>query len=646
MIAEVIPIARLPKKISHFDYDVPQKFEGKIKIGQLVKISLKGKIVNGLITNLKDKPTELKTTLKQIIKISDYTINFDDKHFKFLRWLADYYLTSPAFLLKTFLPEPLLRNNKFNIKSKLSASSLGVPSDSLEEIKRIFTEIIFSKKSQFLLHYHSLKNKIAIILKITEKTILDGRDVLILEPQIPDIENCVPYFIKLFPQKIAILHGKLSRTEYWQEWQKIKSGTAKIVFGTRSSLFAPLKNLGLIIVDNENSPDFKQSDQNPRYDARNAALHLARLSGAKIIFTSLAPRPETFFSFKNNPDAQYFQEGKCDSKGILIDMNNEIKNKNFSSLSGRMQEAISEVIAKKQKVILLLNRLGRSTLMLCRDCDYIFRCKNCQMPMVCHDDNNTSYKFVCRNCGIEEPGQIICPECRGTNIKYLGTGTQKVEKEIKKIFPGVKILRIDKNSSMLNIQNQLSSSYIFIGTQFFIRNFLSNIKNIGLIGVISADTLIYRPDFRSGEKIFLWLTSLVNFGQQIKSPVFIQTFFPNNFFIQSAVTGDYEKFYQQELSERRDLLYPPFGKLIKLLYSHSKEKKCILESNLLFKELKAKCGRGVEILLDEKPRKEKKRYFSKIVIKFPELLANEIKNILLKTVPDEWTIDIDPESVI
>ncbi len=648
MFVEVIPLARLPKNLFRFDYKVPENFLGKIKIGQIVMIPFRKKKINGIITAIKNEPAKIKTEIKPFIKIVDFDENLDKKNVEFLEWFSDYYLTSPAFILKTFFPSPPLRSGNFKIISKPKSSSLGIPKTELEQIRQAVKKIISSKKPSFLFHYKNSKNKIAVFLKCAEKLIFNDRGILVLLPQVSDVLEYFSYFSNLFPGKIALLHGELSKTEYWQEWQKIKKGEVKIVIGTRSALFAPLKNLGLIIIDPEESSDFKQSDQNPRYDARNAALKLAEIYSSKIIFASQSPRPETYFKSQNNPNFSYlYSQKSCPPSITLIDMNDEIKNKNFSCISEEIRKKISDTISKKQKSILFLNRRGAGNTIVCRDCDHVFRCKNCDTPLSHREgERGLPGKFVCCNCDKEESVQFICPKCRGANIKYLGIGTQTVEKEIKKIFSGVNILRIDKDSEVQNFNLQISAADVIIGTQFFIKHYLTKVKNTGMVGVISADTLIYRPDFRSGEKMFSWLTKIANFSREIKNPLFIQTFFPNNFIIQSIVREEPDSFYLEELDNRQMLKYPPFGKIIKLVYGNTERKICLDEGLKIFKALENNLKEKINIFFDPEPKKEKNKYFSKIIIKFPENFTVIIKDIIKKIVPDSWTIDIDPENIL
>lgn len=222
----------------------------------------------------------------------------------------------------------------------------------------------------------------------------------------------------------------------------------------------------------------------------------------------------------------------------------------------------------------LLNRRGTSTLVICHDCDYVFKCPTCELPLVCHEENfGTCNKLICHHCKYEESIPLSCPNCRGASIKFFGTGTQKVEQEVKELFPHAKVARIDKDVQIPDFRSQIPDSDILIGTQFFIKNYLPQIKNIGLIGIISADTLFFRPDFHSGEKTFEWLTKIINLSKERKSRILIQTYLLNNFIVQSAVAGNYEDFYKREIEEREKFNYPPFGKLLKLIYQHENEKK-------------------------------------------------------------------------
>ncbi len=644
MIAEIVPLARLPKSLSYFDYEVPQIFEGQIKIGQLVKISFKGRVVNGVITKLKEQP-EINAILKPIIKILDFQPDIDAKHLELLWWMSDYYSTSPALLLKNFMPESLKRIGSLKIISELKPMPPSISRAALPNIQTNLKKFFTSEKNAFLFHYQNQRNKIAFYLKCAEKFLTQGKSILILEPQITDIKIILPYFLYLFPKKVTVLHGELSKTEYWQNWQKIKNEKIKIVLGARSAIFAPLNNLGLVIVDNEEALDFKQFDQYPYYDARYVALKLSQLTNAKIIFASQSPRVETYYETEQKRYQLLKEDVNFKTENRLVDMNQELKKKNFSSFSEILVEAIQKTLERHQKVVLLLNRKGAFTLMLCRDCDYIFKCPNCKTPLVCHEDESgLCHGLWCHYCGYQEEVPLTCPNCHGVSIRFLGAGTQTVEKEIKRLFSKAKTLRIDKDIKKIDI-SQLAINDIFIGTQFFIKNYLPEVKNIGLIGIISTDTLLFRPDFRSGEKTFAWLSNIINFGQRIKSHVFAQTFFPNNFVIQSAVAQNYKDFFKREIEEREKLGYPPFRRLAKLIYRHQHEKKCTFESFILCEKIKNALGKEAEIICDEQPRKEKQKFVAKIILKFQ---TQSLKKIIkfFKTIPDDWTVDMDPVSLI
>lgn len=642
MTAEIIPLVRLPKFLSYFDYEVPQNLEGQIKFGQLVKIPFKGRHVKGLIIKVKQEP-KIKKGLKQIIKILDLEPQINSTHLKLIWWLVNYCSVSPALVAKTFIPDiPESSFYTLKIKDTLHPASLSIPKSELSAIQSDLETFFKSQKKYFLLHYQNQKYKIAFYLKVTEWYLKHNKQILILEPQISDINLILPYFFYLYPNQIAFLHSKLSKTEYWHEWKKIQKGEAKIVIGTRSALFAPFNNLGLIVVDDEEMPDFKQSDQSPRYDVRTAAQKLAKITKTKVLLGSQAPRVQTYYGVKAKRYELLANSLKVPiQKPVLIDMAQEIKKKNYLSLSDELQKNIRKILEKRQKVVLLLNRRGASTLVLCHDCGHIFKCASCDLPLIFHEES----RLVCHHCGHNELVPLICPNCRGTSIKFFGTGTQRVEREIKKLFPQAKISRIDKDIKIQNIKYEIQNTEIFIGTQFFIKNYSPMLQNVGLIGIISADTLFFRPDFRSGEKTYQWLVKIKNISRQFKSLILIQTFFPNNFVIQSVIEQDYELFYKHEIEERKKFRYPPFVRLVKLTYQHKDEKKCSFEASKLFSDLVSSFGGKIEILKDEKPKKFKQKFILMIIIKFPISLTRKMINYF-KIIPDGWAIDMEPESLL
>jgi primosomal protein N' (replication factor Y) len=656
MTVEVIPFVRLPKSLKYFDYKVPQDLEEKIRIGQIVKIHFRGRLCNGLVTKIKSKSAIAKQ-IQPVSKIIEQEPQINSIHLKLIRWLADYYFVSPALIVKTFIPEPLqfLKKIKKNI---LKPISLKISKSDVPVLKADLELFFKSKKRIFLFHYQNLKFKNAFLLKIIEKFLKENKQILILEPQISDINFILPYFSALFFGKVAVLHNELSKTEYWQEWKKIQKGQALVVFGTRSSILAPFKNLKLIIIDDEEMSDFK-SEQNPRYDSRQIALKLANLCGAKIIFTSQAPRLTTYYNVKikkycylANSLIKYTPQSYVTVLisrqntfyyPRLVDMNQEIKSGNFQSLSLELQELIQQKLQEKKKVILLLNRRGMSTLVFCRDCGHVFECPNCKLPLVCHkQDSDYCNELVCHHCSYKESVPLLCPSCQGTTIKFFGTGTQRVENEIKKIFPQNKVIRIDKDVKIPDITQKLQEAEIIIGTQFFIKNYLFQIKNVGFIGVVSADTLLFRPDFRSSEKTFEWLTKLINLNYYFfKVPILFQTFFPNNFAIRSALNQDYRSFAFKELEERQKFNYPPFGILLKLILQEKKKENCDKETKNLFEKLKN--FPDIEFVTQEKSVQSDKKYISTIVLKiFPTKKVSD----LLKIMSDKWMIDREPEDLL
>jgi len=639
MIAEIIPLLRLPKALTYFDYKIPSTLEGNIKIGQLVGISFRNKMVGGLVFNIKNSETDNKWKIKEISKIWNEDPELDENYLKLFKWISEYFLTPLPLLAKTFIPLPPLRTREIKIKKKTPPLSPSISGKDVNGVKNILQNFHDSKNNIFLLHYQNKKNKTAVYLKIISETVKKNKQVLILMPQITDIEELLPHLDYFFANKIALLHGELLKTEYWQEWQKIKSGKAMVAVGTRSAIFAPCKNLGLIIIDGEEASDFKQSDRNPRYDARIVAMELARLTGTKVLLGSQTPRIETYHKTKNS-EIKLLSENKKDNNNYLsVDMGQEIKKKNFSPISSEIKNIIEKNFNNKKKSVLLLNKRGSSNMVACRDCEHVFSCKDCGKPLVYHED--ATKKLICHNCGYKEVASLNCPKCRGVSLKFIGAGTEKVEKEIKKLFPAANVLRIDKDAMI----KEAGDADIYIGTEFFIKNYLPQINNIDLVAIISADSLIFRPDFRSGEKTFEWVTKIMNISDQKKSLFILQTFYPDNYIFKLALKREYEFFFNEELTGRKNFSYPPFGKLIKLTYSSKNERMSNLEIFKVRKFLTDKFIDGVEILGDGEMEKTKQKFSSKIVLKSSENFTSELLEYL-KNLPDGWAIDIDPESLL
>jgi len=668
MFAEIIPIIRLPPKIKTFSYLIPKELREQIKIGQAVEIPFRNKNIMGIVLELKptlskvypkpsqrkeEKKLSPKIKLKPIIKIFDLIPLLGPQQLKLVQWLADFYRVSTGLILKTILPP--LPKKKFKInkieKNKLYKNKL----DKLEltsDQEKIIKDLEKGKNKIFLLESWRDSDKNNIYFEITRHILNQEKQVLIIVPEIYDLNQLLALFQRYFSNNlIAVLHSKLAKNQYFNTWQRIKNNQVKIIIGTRLAIFAPVRNLELIIIDKEHDSSHKQWDQNPRYHVREVALKLVELTGTKLLFSSPTPTLESFYQTqnKNYQLLKLKQEKMVEIK--LIDMREEVRRKNFSPFSETLQDAIRETLKNKKQVFLFINRRGTATTVICNDCGYIFRCPNCHLPLVYH-----SNQFLkCHHCNFKMELPLFCPKCHGPELKFIGTGTQRIENEIKKLNSDIKIIRIDTDAEIKKCIEQKNCSIGFdliIGTQMALK--FVDWERIGLVGIISADNFLYLPDFRATEKTYE-LFSLIIYRLSEKSPtskIIIQTRKSENYALQALVKNDANLFYNQELEERKDFNYPPFTRLIKLIFQHKNEKKCIYESRRLWRELNKKIEKfkGVEMSLPQPVYtiKVRGRYRYQIILKIPltsyQLLITNYQ--LLNFVPDHWIIDIDPESLL
>lgn len=403
-----------------------------------------------------------------------------------------------------------------------------------------------------------------------------------LVPEISLTPQTVNRFISRFgEEKIAVLHSKLSVGERYDQWQKIRKGIAKIVIGARSAIFAPVENLGIIIIDEEHDGSYK-SEMTPRYNAKEVASFISENNDIPLLLGSATPSLDTYYKGLNG-DIEILTLNKRANnmelpKVEIVDLREELKNGNRSMISNRLYEEIKQNLENKKQTILFLNRRGFSTFVMCRDCGYTAKCKNCDVTLTYH---NNERKLKCHYCGYETKILSSCPECKSENIRYFGTGTQKLEAEIQKLFPTASTIRMDidtisKKDSHEQILNKFKDENvdILIGTQMIVKG--HHFPNVTLVGVIAADTSLNIEDFRANERTFQILTQVSGrAGREEKGRVIIQTYNPDSFSIEYAKHQDYKLFYNTEIMLRKGLKYPPFCDIIMLLIIGENEKEVI-----------------------------------------------------------------------
>lgn len=435
-----------------------------------------------------------------------------------------------------------------------------------EEQQSVVDQVLSSSKYQpFLLYGVTGSGKTEVYMELIEHALNKGQTSIVLVPEISLTPQMVDRFQQRFGNRIAALHSALSDGEKYDEWRRIARGEAQIVIGARSAIFAPLEDIGVIIVDEEHSDSYKQDDKNPRYQAKDIALLRAQTHQCPVIFGSATPALESYARAEKGVytllELPHRVNGKQMPVVRMIDMNQEMK-KSQGHFSQPLLASIESTLHRGEQVILLLNRRGYSSFVTCKNCGYTFKCPNCDITLTYHKISKT---LRCHYCGYGTKVYEICPECKETSLSDLGVGTEKVEEELQHLLPQARILRMDVDTTSRKgmhakmIQAFKNHEYdILLGTQIVAKGL--DFDNVTLVGVINADTSLNIPDFRSSENTFSLLSQVAGRSGRSKKmgEVVLQTFNPEHYAIQYVQEHDYLGFYQQEMKLRKTLKYPPY----------------------------------------------------------------------------------------
>lgn len=649
-IAEIIPAVKLPRDLTQFfSYRIPEELKEEIKIGDAVTIPFRKKEVLGIVHGFSDEaPEDIKIKdIKNIIK----ELSFSKKQMELAQFVSKYYYAPLSLVIKTMLPEMAKKESRKKI-SFYNEYEIREPEENIED------EVLnIVKKEKNILLAHSLgAERHKIYKNIIEKHGLGGQTLLML-PEYFDIWNLAEYYMDaLGRDSVAVLCSDITKNQYFEEWQKVKSGAAKLIIGTRQAVFAPFVDLKLVIADNEHNSSYKQWDQNPRYNGINAAVKLAEIHAAKILLASPVPSLESYC--RTNKDFFMLDiSRKLDASLHIVDLETERKSGNYSFISEKLHDALMEKIYAKKQALVFIPRLGEKTMHQCRDCGYIAQCDTCHNALIGYKG-----KLYCSRCKeLHEPLRS-CPHCKGQNVGAFGGGSRRVFEELEEIFKdkNINIAELDSSISQDSKRNQKTLEDfqkgkidILAGTQMIWKNW--NMPNLGIVGIVFPEIIFATPGFQSREHAWQFLHKVHELAQT--KTVIIETYKPQHRYFREFVNTDIKKYLQEELKMRSEdiskIPYPPMGKLIKLIYKHTDPRACEKEARWQYEVLqRAAAEMHLESVLEVMPPfsaysyKEYGKYRWHIILKHHVNLDIETRNRLLGYVKKDWIVDIDPDEIL
>lgn len=522
-------------------------------------------------------------------------------------------------------------------------TALSLNAEQQVAVETILQSVQEQQSQTYLLEGITGSGKTEVYLQVIAEVLNQGKTAIMLVPEISLTPQMVQRFKSRFGEHVAVMHSGLSQGEKYDEWRKIERGEAEVVVGARSAIFAPIENIGVIIIDEEHEASYKQ-EETPRYHARDLAIWRSEYHHCPVVLGSATPSLESRARAQKNVYQRLRLTQRANQAATLptidvVDMRQEVENGNVSSFSMSLQEKLQERLEKNEQSVLLLNRRGYSSFVMCRDCGYVLPCPNCDISLTLHMDSKT---MKCHYCGHEERIPYRCPNCGQDKIRYYGTGTQKVEEELQTLLPDSRILRMDVDTTRRKGAHEKilrtfgeGQADILLGTQMIAKGL--DFPNVTLVGVLNADSALNLPDFRSSERTFQLLTQVSGRAGRAEKPgeVIIQSFNPEHYAIQLAKAQDYEDFYTKEMYIRHRGDYPPYYFTVQITASHPEENEAAKQMFQIATKLKQGLSPQA-ILLGPTPNaimRVNNRYFYQVIIKYKQepMLQPLLKEILTDT---------------
>jgi len=612
-IAEVafnIPLERT------FHYLIPSGFQATLQpLMRVVAPFGPRERVGFVIRRLAHSPVR---HLKPIRRVLDVVPVIADDRWPLAQWLAAYYYCSLGEALSAMVPSALRLTRQVEGTVSVMVEAVAGASSRVEmtlhqrqAVDVILRALTASSSQTILLHGVTASGKTEVYLRAIEAVLQQDRSAICLVPEIALTPQTIDRFQERFGVQVAVWHSRLTNRQRSLAWQGIAQGACRVVVGTRSAVFSPVRRLGLIILDEEQEETYKQEDT-PRYHAREVARRRAQLAHAALVLGSATPTVESYYRARQGGDQLVRLPERIEGRPLpevrVIDMREELTRRHRAGpFSATLARAIEQAVERREQVLLLLNRRGFARIIQCQACGTVVRCRRCDVPLVYHAGRK---ELVCHYCHFHRAPAEVCGQCRKGYLKFRGTGTERVESELHRLFPGSSIARMDRDTtksreSHRTLYDAFRSRQVvlLVGTQMIAKGL--DFPDVTLVGVVSADTSLNLPDFRAGERTFDLLAQVAGRAGRGERPgqVVIQTYCPTHYAIQAARLHDYRRFYEEELRMRRRLTLPPFVQLVEVTLRGSSRPRVVEAAEALATTLRRLIGRRRMTLLGPAPHR-------------------------------------------
>ena len=560
-----------------------------VRKGSKVRVSFgRGKgLKDAYVFEISDEPKGEYENLKNIEELDD-SVSLPEEAVDLARWMHDRYLCRYMDAVRLFLPvgKPLKSGKERDPISAMEGEAQPIEDlteDQKKALSAIDGAIDDGRQEIFLLHGVTGSGKTEVYMQAIAHVLTKGKNAVMLVPEISLTEQIISRFVGRFgAENLAVMHSGLSQGERYDQWQRIRRGDVRIVIGARSAIFAPLADIGLVVMDEEHESTYK-SDMSPKYDTLELAIKRTKGAGGSVLLGSATPSVVSYERaergiYKKLALPQRYNKVAL-PKVTVTDLRDELAKGNLTVIGHDLHEAMAETLEKGEQVILFMNRRGYETFVSCRACGHVMECPKCGISLTYHRRQNA---LVCHYCDYKEPMRKECPKCGRPHLKGFGTGTEKVVETVEELFPGHPAARLDldatkRKGELSRILKDFGSgkTEILIGTQLVAKGL--DYRNVGLVGVVSCDVLLNIPDYRAPERAFQLITQAAGRagrGEE-QGRVIIQTYTPEHYAVTAAAAQDYEAFYREEVQRRKRFGYPPFTDLIQVVFSAKTEEKAL-----------------------------------------------------------------------